>query len=196
MTGAGPVAPSIEGLRLLLGAARREASPAAFALELIILTLALPWEAVGMRLECIDWRTDTVPVPARGGAERLLALPHAARKAVLRVAGTAAGVGQVVTAGRGRVLLHRDVRLDRLRERLAGVAPDTLQVAWNFHGIRTAGATALAKSGATPFEIEALLGRETRRGPNAGARRDLAAAAAMAERWNGILLAERGRSAG
>lgn len=168
MSGAGAMRASVETQRVLLSGARALGGPWGAVLEICILTICLPWEAIGMELERIDWERSFVPVPARRGAttpvvrtpaERAVILNAAARSAIRRIAGDAAGHGQVVTAGRGPRLRARLFRLDRLLDRLAEAAPETIGLPeWNMHGLRTGAACALHEDGADADEIAAALG--------------------------------------
>lgn len=168
MSGAGAVHASVRTQRVLLSAARTSGGPWGAVLEMCILTICLPWEAIGMELERIDWERGFVPVPARRGAtipaartpaERAVILNEPARAAIRRIAGDAAGRGQVVTAGRGPRLQARLFRLDRLLDRLAEAAPETIGLPeWNMHGLRTGAADALHEDGADPEEVAGALG--------------------------------------
>lgn len=158
MSGAAPVRPDLPGMRALLEGARALDDPYGAVLEISLLALALPWEAVSIDLERIDWSRAEVRVPARGGRFRTLALPNAALQSILRIAGSAGGRGQAVTAGRGRRLSHRGVRLDRLQERLAEVSPSSSRVHWNFHGIRAAATDLLTASGVRAEDASAIFG--------------------------------------
>lgn len=188
MTGASPLAPPLADMRVLLGASRRLGGPWGATLEIGILTLALPWEVAAVDLHRIDWDRSVVPVPARGGAERILALPDPAARAILRIAGTASGRGQAITAGRGRRLMAKSLRLDRLMDRLAAETAETIPLAaWNFHGIRAAGASLLSRHGASSAEIAAVLGTQVP-GDHRRLRGDAGLALVGAERWCRILL--------
>lgn len=191
MSGAGPLSlVPAEQLRLLAGA-RALDDPWGAVLQLCIQTLCLPFEAVAIDLERIDWDRGFVPVPSRSVADRALALSHDAQKAILRIAGEAGGRGQVVTAGRGRRFEARLFRMDRLLDRLAVAAPDTIGLpAWNMHGLRLAGANAMAADGASNAEIAATLGRATEPVVK-GVRGDVELARKGAERWNAILRGDR-----
>lgn len=188
MSGAAPLVPALRDIRTLLAGARRLDGEWGATLELCLLTLGLPWEITSIRLEKIDWSAGTVPVPARGGVERILALSDAAMKTILRVAGDAGGRGQAVTAGRAPQLQAKFFRLDRLIDKLAAADPATIHVAdWNFHGIRVAAETSLRSHGAKQVEIEAALGRQVRR-HGVALRGDPELACIGAERWCHILL--------
>ncbi len=166
MSGAAPLRPSMADVRKLLHAARGMEDAWGAMLELCLITLGLPWEIAAIDLERIDWGRGTVPVPARGGVERILALSHEAQRAVLRICGSAGGHGQVVTAGRGPRMRAPLFRLDRLLDRLAEAAPDTIDLPeWNFHGVRATAAIELATAGAGAPEIDAVIGRQP---PNGG----------------------------
>lgn len=165
MSGAPAIRPSLVDVRTLLVGALAMGGPWGAILELCIRSLCLPWEAAGIELERIDWDRGFVPVPARGGAMRLLALSHEAQRTILRIAGETRGTGQAVTAGRGPRLQAETFRLDRLLDRLAEAAPETIRVAdWNFHGIRATAEAELAAAGAGTSEIHAVIGRQP---PNA-----------------------------
>jgi len=184
-----PVAPA-DQLRLLAAAKTMNDAWGA-VLEICILTLCLPWEAVAIDLQRIDWDRGFVPVPSRSIERRALALSHEAQKAILRIAGEAAGRGQAVTAGRGPRLEARLFRMDRLVDRLAVAAPDTISLpAWNMHGIRFSGAQAMQANGASSAEIAATLGR-SREVESKGLRGDVELARTGVERWNAILFSSR-----
>lgn len=188
MSGAGPILPTLEEIRLLHSTTKLVQRPQMTALRLCLETLALPWEVVAIRLENIQWRRGCVEVPARGTRRtRIVALPTTALQTILQVAGSAGGKGQAVTAGRGDELRHRDLRLDRLRETLGRAAPATLSIEWNFHGLRAAGAEALMRSGLSKSDLDALLGFElmVHGGRLTIDRADRAIAAA--ERWSRLL---------
>lgn len=197
MTGAAPALPGLDEIRILLAAARRLGGAHGTTLEVCIVSLCLAWEAVGIRLETIDWSAAAAPVPARGGVPRLLHLPPTALAALAKAAGTAGGKGQAVTAGRGRPLTFRDMRLDRIKDRLAEVAPTTIGLpAWNMHGLRAAGVRELTRRGSDPRDVAIALGLHGagRLGrPRSGTRTstiELEVAATIIGRWNAIL-AER-----
>lgn len=213
MTGSPTLRPTIIDMRAILRAARTMEDSWGATLELCLLTLALPWEVVAIDLEAIDWQRGVVAVPARGGAERVLALGHDAQKAVLRIAGAAGGRGQVVTAGRGPRLAAPAFRLDRLLDRLAVVDAATIDLKpWNFHGIREAVAALMAADGAERAEIDAVIGRQPpnarraeRRAPilsravkrrQAPLRGDAGLASLGAERWARLLLAANSSDGG
>lgn len=185
-------------MRLILKGARTLNTPFGVTLELCILTLCLPWEAIAIELDAIDWSTGAVPVPTRGGRQRLLHLPPAAIRTIVRVSGTIGSSGQAVTAGRGRRLLARDVRLDRLQLKLAADAPDTIPIGpWNFHGIRTAAGTALARAGCSAGDVTAAMGVATAgNGPRTGSsvrtdRDSFDRAVATIGLWNDLLDSSR-----
>lgn len=194
MSGASPIRPGLAAMRILLRAGRTMGGPLGTAVELAILTLALPYEVVAMRLERIDWSIGLVPVPARGGVERIVALSQAAQQAIVRVAGSARGSGQVITAGRGSAVRPSQLRLDRLLDRLADAEPETISLPeWNFFGLREEAIRLLAADGATADEIDATLGRQLNRERGrtrfAGRPRgETILAGAGAERWSRILL--------
>jgi len=165
-------------------------------LELCILTMCLPWEAVAIELAEVDWSQGCVPVPARGGSRRLLHLPPDAVVALARIAGTATGRGQAVTGGRGRPLDRRDVRLDRIRARLAIAAPDVGELQpWNFHGLRAAAARELLERGCGHQDVVHALGLKaigSATVPIGGIRTDGDAAGRAVvpvDKWNAILAA-------
>lgn len=188
MSGASPLPlPPADQLKLL-AAARALGGAWGAVLEFCILTLCLPWEAVAADLERIDWERGFVPVPSRSVADRVLALPHDAQKTVLRIAGQAGGRGQVVTAGRGPRFQAKLFRMDRLLDRLAVAAPDTIHMPeWNMHGLRLAAETAMRADGASGAEIAATLGRSTEPVVR-GVRGDVELARLGSERWCTILL--------
>lgn len=200
MTGAAPMQPPMSALRVLLAGGRNLAGPWGAVLEVCILTLCLPWEALAMNLERIDWDRAFVPVPTRrsgDGAgvrriERVVPLSPVARAAIRRIAGDAGGRGQVVTAGRGRPLAAKLFRMDRLLDKLAEADPATIALPdWNMHGIRLAGSIALRDDGASGGELAAMLGRDDGTRPVRGLRGDLPQGIACAERWSRLLLAEK-----
>lgn len=165
------------------------------ALELCLTTLALPGEVLAIRLERIDFAAGLVPVAARGGVERLIALPNVARQAIIQAAGEASAFGQAVTAGRGPVLTTAQFRLDRLLDRLADRAPESIGLpAWNFHGVREEAAALLREDGADPATIDAVLGRQHGR-DRSRLRGDPRLASVGAERWATILADTRDRRA-
>lgn len=185
MVGCGPIAPSLEGMRILADGARALGGPIGTTLELCILSAALPFEILGIQLDRIDWQNGTVPVPARGRPNfRHLALATTARQCIIAVAGSAKGRGQAVTAGRGEPLKETLFRLDRINRRLAAAAPDTLRVAWNFHGLRVAAAKALAGTGAEIEQIRLFLHGRTAERCDPDAHLE---AVAVAEKWSGVL---------
>lgn len=187
MTGASPACPGVPAIRAILDAARTMGGPTGLALELCILTLALPNEVLAIRLETIDWSKGFVTVPARGGVQRVLALPHAARQAILRFCGVGIGAGQAITAGRGAPLRAAQMRLDRLLDKLADADAATISLPnWNFAGIREDAATALAQQCIDARIIDATLGRQHRRDPSK-IRGDPELAAIGAERWVALL---------
>lgn len=200
MTGTRPLLPDLGSMRILLSGARALGGPYGAVLELCILTVCLPWEAVGIELADIDWAYGRVPVPARGGRRRILHLPPEAIQAIVRVAGTAGGEGQAVTAGRGRPLNRQDVRLDRMQERLAAAAPETIALLpWNFHGLRAAAARELLERGCPHGDVAHALGLK-RTGSDAGVRKtggirtsqhEADRAAVMVGRWNAVLTDRR-----
>lgn len=188
MSGAGPIRPTLEQMRLLHSSTKGVHRPQMTALRLCLETLALPWEVVAFRLENIQWRRGCVEVPARGiRRTRIVALPTTALQTILQVAGSAGGKGQAVTAGRGDELNHRDLRLDRLRETLGRAAPNTLSIDWNFHGLRAAGAEALRRSGLSSTDLDALLGFEQRGGDRRMTIDRADRAISAAERWSRLL---------
>lgn len=63
MTGASPIVMDLAAVRKVLAAARALGGPIGTSIELCILTLALPWEVVAIRLERIDWKEGVVPIP-------------------------------------------------------------------------------------------------------------------------------------
>lgn len=159
MIGASPRLPDVASMRVLLKAARILGGTHGAVLELCILTMCLPWEAVAIDLANIDWDRGFVPVPARGGSRRLLHLPAEVVRTLARVAGTVAGSGQAVTAGRGAPIGNRDVRLDRMKVRLAVAAPETIVLQpWNFHGLRAAAASEVIKHGCGHQDVARALG--------------------------------------
>lgn len=191
MTGAAPIPPSVPDMRVLLEGARTLGGAHGAVLEICLLTLCLPFEAVAIDLERIDWRNGRVPVPLRKGGSRILPLPGPARQAVIRIAGESRATGQAVTAGRGRPLKHSDVRLDRLQDWLADEAPATIPIPpWNFHGIRMAGRNALIERGRTLDEANAVAGvvARSRRSETGQQHRHDALAAVGLEIWCEILL--------
>lgn len=158
MTGSGPLVPELQDVRRLLVAASRMGGPQGAVLELCILTLCLPWQAVAIDLENIDWNNGLVDVPARSGRMCKLTLPDPAMKCILRVAGTGPGSGQAVTAGRGERLQARHLRLDRLQDQLARAVPETIHLKlWNFFGIRAAAASAMLDAGIPSDAVETAL---------------------------------------
>lgn len=197
MAGSSPIVPSITAVRRLLAAARSAGGPYGTVLEVSILALCLPWEAVAIDLEKIEWATGFVEIPARGGRNRILVLPGDARATILRVAGSASGKGQAVTAGRGKRLEARYVRLDRLQDYLADTVSDAIEIeGWNFHGIRVAGERALSAAGRSPAETATALGRYDRGVQPPRVRAEIAAMAL--ETWCSILrdtTRQRGRGA-
>ena len=196
MTGANPRLPDLPSMRMLLEGARTLGGAHGAVLELCILTLCLPWEAVAIELAEIEWGRGHVPVPARGGSRRLLHLPPDAVRTLARIAGTVTERGQAVTGGRGRPLDRRDVRLDRIQARLAVAVPDTIVLQpWNFHGLRAAAARELLERGCGPQDVAHALGLKaigTATVPIGGIRTDAAAAdraATTVGKWNAILAA-------
>lgn len=186
MAGSSPIVPSIRTVRSLLAAGRSVGGTYGTVLEISILALCLPWEAVAIDLERIDWSTGFVEVPARGKRNRVLVLPGDARATILRVAGSASGKGQAVTAGRGKRLEARYVRLDRLQDHLADKVPETIGLGeWNFHGIRVAGIEALRAAGRSSDEIQAALGYHSSRTVAPRVRAEVAGMAL--ETWCSIL---------
>jgi integrase len=197
MTGAAPLRPDVASVRILLEGARALGGPYGTTLELCILTLCLPWEAVAIDVAEIDWSAGCVTVPARGGTRRILHLPPEAIRTIMRIAGTAGGSGQAVTAGRGRPLGHSDVRLDRMQDRLAVAAPRTIELPpWNFHGLRAAATDELVARGCNRRNVDQALGLKApgSRTVAVGAIRtghdDFETAAVVIGRWNAVL-AER-----
>lgn len=198
MTGARPLLPDLASMRTLLRGARALGGAHGAVLELCILTMCLPWEAVGIELTEVDWDRRCVPVPARGGSRRLLHLPAEAVRTLARVAGTVVGRGQAVTAGRGTPIDNRDVRLDRIQARLAAAAPDTIELQpWNFHGLRAAAARELLERGCSHQEIACALGLKvsgSATAPIGGIRTSADGtnrAAVTVEKWNAILADRR-----
>ena len=198
MTGASPHLPDLPSMRTLLKGARTLGGAHGAVLELCILTMCLPWEAVAIDLAEIDWDRECVPVPARGGSRRLLHLPPEAVRTLARVAGTVAGRGQAVTAGRGTPIGNRDVRLDRIQARLAIAAPDTIVLQpWNFHGLRAAAARELLECGCGHRDVANALGLKTANsvtvpiGDVRTAAEDVDRAATTVGRWNAILAGRR-----
>jgi len=186
VTGAAPIAMDLAAVRAVLAAARKLGGPVGTSIELCILTLALPWEVVAIRLERIQWQDGVVPVPARGGRERLLLLPVAAKSLILRIAGEGAGDGQAVTAGRGEPLQAHRLRLDRVLPALVAASCAALPP-WNFHGIRASAAKMMKEDGIDQETLLAIFGR-VRRGSNTspeGSQMELAGAGI--ERWNAIV---------
>ncbi|WP_230482919.1 hypothetical protein [Sphingomonas sp. Leaf21] len=192
MTGVGPIAPTLQEVRILLRGAKIIPAPLGTVMQLCIMCLCLPWEAVGIDIERIDWGTGFTDVPARGGRTRRLYLPAPAMKLVLTVAGSAGGTGQAVTAGRGVPLQGRHIRLDRIQKRLAEADPATGRIAWNFHGIRAAGRSALEVAG-TP-DLDVLLGLYDRGCSDRNADAEIMATGI--ERWCALLLSEPGMRPG
>ena len=186
MTGASPIVMDLAAVRKVLAAARALGGPIGTSIELCILTLALPWAVVAIRLERIDWQEGVVPIPARGGRERLLHLPVTARSLILRIAGEGAGDGQAVTAGRGEPLKARHLRLDRVLPRLVGANGAPLQ-SWNFHGIRLSGAMIMSQHGVCSNTMLAIFGQEWRRSTTPLAGWHLNRAGPGIERWNAII---------
>lgn len=126
MTGSSPLVPDPTILRQTLSACRRLEGPYGTVLELCIRTISLPWEVVAIDLAEIDWAHGCVPVPTRGGKRRMLHLPPEAVRTIVRVSGSTPTIGQAVTAGVGRPIDRRDMRLDRIRTRLAMVMPERM----------------------------------------------------------------------
>ncbi|MBD8546041.1 tyrosine-type recombinase/integrase [Sphingomonas sp. CFBP 8760] len=181
-------------MRVLLKGARTIGGAHGAVLELCILTMCLPWEAVAIELADIDWGRGCVPVPARGGSRRLLHLPPQAMRTLARVAGTVAGRGQAVTAGRGDPIGNRDVRLDRMQARLAVAAPETIVLQpWNFHGLRAAAARELLERGCRHQDVAHALGLKVPGSDTVPIGRirtdadDADRAAATVGKWNAIL---------
>lgn len=198
MTGASPIVPSVADAAILLGASQRTGGPLCATLELCILTLALPFEVTQINLDRIDWENGCTQVATRRGQHlvkqtlRTLALPPAALDAVRRIAGSAKGSGQVVTAGRGEPLAAKYVRLDRLCEQLARGAPETIPIMWNFHGLRQCAATIIAHNGHGGHGghgglIDRILGRDDRSGFRLGAAQEAAMASKGLEVWHRAL---------
>lgn|GEM_PF-2672242 len=186
MTGASPIVIDLAAVRKVLAAARALGGPVGTSIELCILTLALPWEVVAIRLERIQWRDGVVPVPARGGRERLLPLPVGAKSLILRIAGEGKGDGQAVTAGRGEPLQAHRLRLDRVLPALAAARGAPLPP-WNFHGIRASAAMMMKEDGISQETLLAIFGK-VRRGSNTPweeSQRERAVAGI--ERWNAIV---------
>lgn len=199
MSGAAPLRPNMDAIRTLLEGACELGGPYGTALELCIRTLCLPWEAVAIDMAELDWSRGWVPVPARGGARRMLHLPPEALRAIVRVAGTGTGRGQAVTAGRGRPLDRKDVRLDRMQDRLALASPKTIELPpWNFHGLRAAAVGELVARGCKRRDVDQALGLKASGGIAAligstrTGRDELEAAEVVISRWN-AMLAERGK---
>ena len=186
MTGASPIVMDLAAVRTVLAAARALGGPVGTSIELCILTLALPWEVVAIRLERIDWHEGVVPIPARGGRERLLHLPVTARSLILRIAGEGTGDGQAVTAGRGEPLKARHLRLDRVLPPLVGANGAPLPP-WNFHGIRASGTMIMSQHGVYSDTLLAILGQEWRRSTTPWKGLRLNRAGPGIERWNAIV---------
>lgn len=150
----------------LLAAASTIEGPKARALELAILTLRPVHQIVGIDLSRIDWSAGVAMVGARmsrvrAGPDRSgvpVYLGNAALAAILKIAGSAVGKGQAVTAGRGRPLTHRDVRLDRLQRDVAAAWTDGAPPEWTFHALRTSAADLLSVDGVNRECIYAALG--------------------------------------
>lgn len=194
MTGAKPRLPDLPSMRMLLEAARLLGGAHGTVMELCILTMCLPWEAVAIRIGEIDWGGGSVPVPARGGTRRLLHLPPDAVSSLTRAVATGSDGGQAVTGGRDRPLDRRDVRLDRMQAGLATAAPHlVIRRPWNFHGLRAAAAGELLRRGSVQQDVALALG--LKRTGNADVRiggirtsaDDARRAAATLGRWNAIL---------
>ena len=188
MSGAGPISPDLAGMRILLEGARHLEGTLGATLELSVLTLCLPSEVVAIDIEKIDWARGTVGVPARGRRHRTLALASASLQAILRICGSAGGVGQVVTGGRGRRLAGRDIRLDRIQDRLAEAWPPSSAIDWNFRGLRAAGANLLWENGVHRSDIVALLFGRPDRMEILHDHSSVEAARSAAERWCELVL--------
>jgi integrase len=193
VTGASPMAPSVAETATLLEAARSIGGPQCATLELVILTLALPFEIVQLDIDDIDWRNGLALVATRRGrrlddpVRRVLALPPMALDAVRRIAGSAKGSGQVVTGGRGDRLAAKYVRLDRLCDLLAEKAPDTIPIRWNVHGVRYGALNVIAER-CDARTIDAVLGRQSRTdGWLTPPSRTAATASAALEIWHQAL---------
>lgn len=188
MTGAPALPAPLPVQRTLLSGARALGGAWGATLELSILLICLPWEALAIELQRIDWERGYVPVPLRGGlGMRALVLSTDAQKAILRIAGEVAGRGQAATAGRGPRLQAKLFRLDRLLDRLAEAAPETIQLPeWNFHGLRVGAEGELRRAGASEPEIAAVFGR-TGGEVSRGVRGDVELARLALERWSRLL---------
>ncbi|MFV0622659.1 tyrosine-type recombinase/integrase [Sphingomonas sp. ac-8] len=185
-------------MRMLLQGARLLGGPHGTVLELCILTMCLPWEAVAIDLAEIDWKRGWAMVPARGGSRRLLHLPPDAVRSLARVAGAVTSRGQAVSGGSGRPLDRRDVRLDRMQARLAAAAPDmTVLQPWNFHGLRAGAARELLERGCSRQDVACALGLKPPGSaivPIGGIRTladDADRAAVTVSKWNAILADRR-----
>ena len=194
MSGASPIAPSLGELRRVEAEAFAVGGPVGASVLICIRALCLPSEALDIDLDRIDYRNGRIEVPARGGRSRILSLPNDAMRVILDVAGSAGGSGQAVTAGRGPRLVQSQLRLDRLHDALADAAPGGASLGgWNFHGVRAAGAVALAKAGVPAPHVDAALGRWDRGRVPRETRAEWALAAL--ERWCALLGPRPGGSA-
>lgn len=150
----------------LLAAAAAIEGPKARTLELAILTLRPVHQIVAIDLSRIDWSAGVAMVPprsrkkpdARDASTVPVYLGNAALSAIIKIAGSAIGKGQAVTAGRGRVLSHSDVRLDRLQRDIAAAWPEGAPPEWTFHALRTSAADLLSVDGVNRECIYAALG--------------------------------------
>lgn len=149
--------PTLADIRSLLTGARALGGALGTTLELTILTLRGTAEVLEMDLAYINWSEGWVPISGRNGKPRRIALTAEALAAISRVAGSAGGRGQAVTAGRGKPLGHRDVRLDRLQQKVLPLCPKPISVEWNIHSIRAAAGEILAQDGIGGEELSAAL---------------------------------------
>ncbi|MEH3036171.1 MAG: site-specific integrase [Sphingomonas adhaesiva] len=202
MTGGATLVPRLEEARLLHRTAERMGGPTGAAIQLCLLTMSTPWQVVAIDLEAIDWGEGAAHVHARGVDQgrrrrRIVPLSNAAIHVLLRCAGSAAGRGQAVTGGRGEPIAMNAMRLDRLKSALARIDPATLNIRWNFQGLRRLGACTLRHQGAGVDDVRELLGLRTDRPFNpyeTGHRHRRAVA--LAERWSRTILTDPGGTLG
>lgn len=132
--------------------------PLANVLELSLLTLRMPHQILDMDLANIDWDNGTCPVRGKWNKVDMVYLSSVALASVQRIADSASGKGQVVTAGRGAAIGSSQVRLDRLQKRLDDAWPSGAPAQCSFHRLRRSAASHLADDGVNPEFIYAALG--------------------------------------
>ncbi len=190
-----PADNTLDELRVLLRASLMTGG-VGVALQLCILAGLRPGEAVGAKLEDVDWRHGVLNLPMMVDAsgERVasgcVALSYTAQATILRAAGGIAGSGQILTGGMGVPISVRELRTDLVRRLLEAAELEAKRVAWDWRTVRNGTGQALRMDGFGPDAVSAFLGRTS--GPirsRVGAvPPDLASRSAMVNRWARLLL--------